>query len=32
LIVLDTTILIYAKGADHPLQLPCKMLLDADRE
>jgi predicted nucleic acid-binding protein len=29
LIVLDTTILVYAKGAAHPLQLPCRTLLEA---
>jgi predicted nucleic acid-binding protein len=29
LIVLDTTILVYAKGADHPLRQPCRTLLEA---
>jgi uncharacterized protein len=28
-IVLDTTILVYAKGADHPLRDPCRELLRA---
>ncbi len=29
MIVLDTTILVYAKGADHPLREPCRNLLRA---
>jgi len=29
LIVLDTTVLVYAKGADHPLRQPCRELLRA---
>jgi uncharacterized protein len=29
LIVLDTTILVYAKGADHQLRGPCRRLLQA---
>jgi uncharacterized protein len=28
-IVLDTSVLVYAVGADHPLAGPCKRLLDA---
>jgi uncharacterized protein len=28
-IVLDTTILVYAKGADHPLRAPCRALVGA---
>jgi uncharacterized protein len=34
MIVLDTTVLIYAKGADHPLRDPCRRLIAAvaDRE
>ena len=32
MIVLDTTILVYAKGADHPLREPCRMLLRAVEE
>jgi uncharacterized protein len=28
-IVLDTTVLIYAKGADHPLRSPCRDLIAA---
>jgi predicted nucleic acid-binding protein len=28
-IVLDTTVLVYAKGADHPLRDPCRRLVDA---
>ena len=27
MIVLDTTVLVYAKGADHPLRDPCRRLL-----
>ncbi|HJS27271.1 MAG TPA: type II toxin-antitoxin system VapC family toxin [Actinomycetota bacterium] len=27
MIVLDTTILVYAKGSDHPLREPCRTLL-----
>lgn len=29
MIVLDTTVLVYAKGADHPLRDPCRSLIDA---
>jgi predicted nucleic acid-binding protein len=29
MIVLDTTVLIYAKGADHPLRDPCRGLIAA---
>lgn len=29
MIVLDTTVLIYAKGADHPLRRPCRKLIEA---
>jgi predicted nucleic acid-binding protein len=29
LIVLDTTVLVYAKGADHPLRQPSRSLLEA---
>ena len=29
MIVLDTTVLVYAKGADHPLREPCRGLLRA---
>jgi len=29
LIVLDTTVLVYAKGAEHPLRGPCRELLRA---
>ncbi len=29
MIVLDTTILVYAKGADHPLRNPCRELIGA---
>lgn len=32
MIVLDTTVLVYAKGADHRLRDPCRALLDAIRE
>lgn len=28
MIVLDTTVLVYAKGADHPLRDPCRRLID----
>jgi predicted nucleic acid-binding protein len=28
-IVLDTTVLVYAKGADHPLRDPCRELISA---
>jgi predicted nucleic acid-binding protein len=28
-IVLDTTVLVYAKGAAHPLRDPCRRLIDA---
>lgn len=27
MIVLDTTVLVYAKGADHPLRAPCRDLI-----
>ena len=29
MIVLDTTVLVYAKGADHPLRDPCRELVGA---
>ncbi|HLM85183.1 MAG TPA: type II toxin-antitoxin system VapC family toxin [Solirubrobacteraceae bacterium] len=29
MIVLDTTVLVYAKGADHPLRDPCRRLIAA---
>lgn len=29
MILLDTTVLVYAKGADHPLRDPCRRLIDA---
>ena len=29
MIVLDTTVLVYAKGADHPLRDPCRRLITA---
>ncbi|WP_094289330.1 type II toxin-antitoxin system VapC family toxin [Mycobacterium lehmannii] len=29
MIVLDTTVLVYAKGADHPLRDPCRELIGA---
>jgi hypothetical protein len=29
MIVLDTTVLVYAKGADHPLRDPCRSLIAA---
>ncbi len=29
MIVLDTTVLVYAKGAEHPLRDPCRRLIDA---
>jgi uncharacterized protein len=29
MIVLDTTVLVYAKGADHPLRDPCRTLIAA---
>ncbi len=29
MIVLDTTVLVYAKGAAHPLRDPCRRLIDA---
>ena len=28
MIVLDTTVLVYAKGIDHPLRQPCRKLID----
>jgi predicted nucleic acid-binding protein len=31
-IVLDTTVLVYAKGADHPLRAPCRDLIAAIAE
>lgn len=32
MIVLDTTVLVYAKGGDHPLQAPCRALVEAVAE
>jgi predicted nucleic acid-binding protein len=32
MIVLDTTVLVYAKGADHPLRDPCRQLVQAIAE
>jgi uncharacterized protein len=32
MIVLDTTVLVYAKGADHPLREPCRQLIGAIAE
>lgn len=32
MIVLDTTVLVYAKGADHPLRDPCRELVAAIAE
>jgi predicted nucleic acid-binding protein len=29
MIVFDTTVLVYAKGADHPLRDPCRQLIAA---
>lgn len=29
MILLDTTVLVYAKGADHPFREPCRRLIDA---
>ncbi len=29
MIVLDTTVLVYAKGTDHPLREPCRKLIEA---
>jgi predicted nucleic acid-binding protein len=29
MIVLDTTVLVYAKGAEHPLREPCRELIEA---
>jgi uncharacterized protein len=29
MIVLDTTVLVYAKGGDHPLAAPCRSLIQA---
>lgn len=29
MIVLDTTVLVYAKGAEHPLRGPCRLLIEA---
>ncbi len=29
MILLDTTVLVYAKGADHPFRDPCRRLIDA---
>lgn len=29
MIVLDTTVLVYAKGAEHPLREPCRDLIEA---
>src|SRR5262245_37507996 len=31
-IVLDTTVLVYAKGTDHPLRDPCRALIQAAQE
>jgi len=28
-IVLDTTVLVYAKGAEHPLREPCRTIIQA---
>jgi uncharacterized protein len=32
MIVLDTTVMVYAKGADHPLRDPCRGLIEAIAE
>jgi len=32
MIVLDTTVLVYAKGTDHPLRAPCRDLVQAIAE
>lgn len=32
MILLDTTVLVYAKGQDHPLRDPCRDLIDAIAE
>lgn len=32
MIVVDTTVLVYAVGADHPLRDPCQALLEAIRQ
>lgn len=32
MIVLDTTVLVYAKGAEHPLREPCRELIEAIAE
>ncbi len=32
MIVLDTTILVYAVGTDHPLRAPCRSLLELARD
>ena len=32
MILLDTTILVYATGADHPLRRPCRSLLELVRD
>lgn len=32
MIVLDTTVLVYAKGSDHPLRDPCRRLIGAIAE
>jgi uncharacterized protein len=29
MIVLDTTVLVYAKGTDHPFRAPCRKLIEA---
>ena len=29
MILLDTTVLVYAKGQDHPLRDPCRELIEA---
>jgi hypothetical protein len=31
-ILLDTTVLVYATGADHPLQAPCRRLVELIRD
>lgn len=32
MIVLDTTVLVYAVGAEHPLRQPCRALIEAVRD
>ena len=29
MIVLDTTVLVYSVGSDHPLRAPCRSLIEA---